>query len=300
MQAAENSAAVFKGVGVHGGQPATATIRPAAAGSGVSFRRVDLEGSPTVPARFDFVVDTRLCTVLSNSEGVTVSTVEHVMAALAGLHIGDAVIDLDGPEMPIMDGSSAAFIDGIVGAGLHNFSAALREIEILETVRVEKDGKVAELSPGRSFQVSFEIDFEDAAIGRQSRSLTLVNGTFVRELSRARTFGRLHEAQQLRAMGLAKGASLENAIVVDGDKILNEDGLRFDDEFVRHKMLDAVGDLALAGAPIRGKYRGVKAGHEMTNLLLRALFERPTAWRWREPEDQQRKRAAPAYGMAAA
>lgn len=300
MRAVIKNPAIFKGVGVHGGQPATAIVRAGAEGAGVIFRRVDLPGAPTIPARYDHVVDTRLCTVLAGENGATVSTVEHLMAALAGMHVADAVVDIDGPEIPIMDGSAAPFVEGLQAAGVEISAAPRREIEILEPVRVRKDGKLAELSPARAFQVSFEIDFAEAAIGRQTRSATLINGTFVRELSRARTFGRVKDAQQLRALGLARGASLENAIVVDEDKVLNEGGLRFEDEFVRHKMLDAVGDLALAGAPIRGRYLGVKAGHEMTNLLLRALFDQPDAWRWTRSDAPRRAEAALSMGVAAA
>lgn len=282
MQRTVAGPVLFAGIGVHGGLKATATVRSASAGSGISFRRTDVAtGDNVIPARFDNVVDTRLCTVLANKSGVKVSTVEHIMAALSGLGVDNAMIDVDGPEAPIMDGSSAPFVEGIRKVGIVSQDSPRPAIEILRRVEVREGDKVATLSRSRNrcFEMRFEIDFADAAIGRQERSLPLVNGAFVDELCRARTFGRLAEVEQLRAVGLARGGSLANAIVVDGDKVLNEDGLRYDDEFVRHKMLDAVGDLYLAGAPIIGAYRGVRAGHDLTNKLLHKLFADATAYR---------------------
>ena len=200
------------------------------------------------------------------------------MAALAGCGISDAEITLDGPEVPIMDGSSVAFVQGFARAGTKELDHPLQAIRVLRPVRVEQDGKIAELSPADRFGMDFLIDFADPAIGVQSLSATLTNGAFVSQLSDCRTFGHLREVEHLRKMGLARGGSLQNAIVVDNGRVLNPEGLRRPDEFVRHKMLDAVGDLALAGAPIIGRYRGIKAGHEMTNRLLRELFARPEAW----------------------
>ncbi|MEL6979023.1 MAG: UDP-3-O-acyl-N-acetylglucosamine deacetylase [Pseudomonadota bacterium] len=279
MQATVAEPVEFSGVGVHGGDAVTCTVRPAPADAGVTFRRIDLpDGENIVQARFDRVADTRLCTVLSNECGATVSTVEHLMAALAGLGVCNAAIDLDGPEVPIMDGSSAPFVEGVTAVGVRAQRGGQRAIRILREISIEKDGKRASLSPSPRFEMRFEIDFEDAAIGRQARSMTLVNGAFIEELAKARTFGRLCDIEALRKIGLGRGGSLENAIVVDGARVLNADGLRYQDEFVRHKMLDAIGDLALAGAPIIGRYEGVRAGHEMTNLLLRALFAAPDAF----------------------
>lgn len=273
MQATIAKAVAFTGQGVHGGQRAVATISPAEPGAGVVFIRSDItDRDNRIPARFDHVVDTRLCTLLSNESGVTVSTVEHLMAALAGLGVYNAVVEIDGPEVPIMDGSSKPFVAGLLNAGVVFQRAPQKAIRVLRDVAVEKDGKRAALAPCERFEMRFEIDFADAAIGRQERSMTLVNGAFVEELCGARTFGRMADIEALRKLGLGRGASLDNAIAVDGAKVLNKGGLRYNDEFVRHKMLDAIGDLALAGAPIIGRYEGVRAGHEMTNLLLRELF----------------------------
>ncbi len=281
MQTTVRKSAKFEGVGVHSGAAATAIVRPAEPGHGIVFKRVDVLDKPNeIPATYDRVVDTRLCTVLANEAGITISTVEHLMAALCGLAIDNALIEIDGPEIPIMDGSSAPFVKGLTASGLSRRRAPRRAIQILRRISVREGDKRASLARARRFEMRFDINFDDAAIGRQSRSMALINGCFVHELASARTFGRLSEVEQLRAAGLARGGSLDNAIVVDGDRVLNPDGLRFKDEFVRHKMLDAVGDLYLAGAPIIGAYRGVRAGHDMTNKLLRALFANPSAWRW--------------------
>ena len=267
------------GVGLHSGRSVSLRLCPAPAGSGVIFKRIDLEGTPEVLACWNNVVDTQMCTTLGNGEGVTVATVEHLMAALSGAHVDNLVVELDGPEVPVMDGSAQPFIFLIECAGIKELNAPREVIEILKPVRVELDGKVAELLPSNGFSVGFEIDFADDAVARQKISIPLVNGSFKKEIARARTFGFVHEVEALRAAGLGLGGSLENAVIVDGDKILNEGGLRFSDEFVRHKVLDAVGDLYLCGAPIRGHYRGYKAGHYLTNELLKALFADTSAWR---------------------
>ncbi len=266
------------GVGLHTGRTVALKLCPAPAGSGVVFKRIDLEGAPEVLACWSNVVDTRMCTTLGNGEGVIVSTVEHLMAALSGAHVDNLVVELDGPEVPVMDGSAQPFIFMIECAGIKELNAPREVIEILKPVRVELDGKVAELLPGNGFSVGFEIDFADDGVARQKISIPLVNGSFKKKIARARTFGFVHEVEALRAAGLGLGGSLENAVIVDGDKILNEGGLRFSDEFVRHKVLDAVGDLYLCGAPIRGHYRGFKAGHHLTNEVLKALFADTSAW----------------------
>lgn len=281
MQATVSRRVEFSGLGVHKGQKVTAAVLPAPVDHGVRFRRIDITDRPNeIEARFDRVADTRLCTVIAAESGASVSTIEHLMAALSGVGVTNALIEIDGPETPIMDGSSEPFVAGLVEAGLTLQDAPQRAIRILKPVRVESEGRVATLRPADRFEMSFEIDFEEKAIGRQVREMRLVNGAFIEDLCRARTFGRLADVEKLLAMGLARGASMDNAIVVDRDKILNPDGLRYADEFVRHKMLDAVGDLALAGAPLIGRYEGLYAGHEMTNLLLRALFADPTAYEW--------------------
>ena len=273
--------AEFAGVGLHGGQPVHMTVSPAPTGAGIAFLRIDVPlEHQMVPARYDLVTDTQLCTKLTNEHGVSVSTVEHIMAAIAGCGISDAMIALDGPEVPIMDGSSAQFVDGMVKAGIVEQLGDVKAIRVLRPIIIEDGDKRAALMPADKMEMDFSISFEDAAIGEQQHGMTLVNGAFVSELSDCRTFGHLHEVEQLRAMGLARGGGLHNAIVVDSGRVLNPEGLRRPDEFVRHKMLDAVGDLALAGAPIIGRYEGEKAGHGMTNLLLRALFSQPDAWTW--------------------
>jgi len=267
------------GVGLHSGKKVCLSLRPAAADTGIVFKRTDLDGAPEIKASWDNVVDTRMCTTLGNGEGVIVSTVEHLMAALSGCHVDNVIVELDGPEVPVMDGSSQPFVFLVECAGIKEQDAPRKIIEILKPVRVEVDGKVAELLPSNSFSVGFEIEFNDRAVAHQEISITLVNGTFKMEIARARTFGFVHEVEALRAAGLGLGGSLDNAVIVDGDKVLNEGGLRYDDEFVRHKVLDAVGDLYLSGAPIRGHYRGVRAGHHLTNELLKALFADSSAWR---------------------
>ena len=272
---------VFNGVGLHGGQAVTMQVAPAPAGHGILFRRTDLApGAGDIPARWDLVVDTRLCTRLGNAHGASVGTVEHVMAALAGCGVTDALVTLAGPEVPIMDGSAAPFVTALLRAGIVETGRPCRAIRVREKVAIEQDGKRAELAPANRFEMEFAIEFDDPAIGAQRQAMALVNGAFVSELGDCRTFGHLGEVEQLRAMGLARGGSLQNAIVVDRGRVLNPEGLRRPDEFVRHKMLDAVGDLALAGAPIVGRYTAHRGGHEMTNRLLRALFARPDSWCW--------------------
>ncbi|MEQ8709899.1 MAG: UDP-3-O-acyl-N-acetylglucosamine deacetylase [Rhodospirillales bacterium] len=271
--------ATVAGVGLHSGHPVCMTLAPAAADSGITFIRTDLDNAE-VPALWDRVTDTMLCTRITGDEGVDVGTVEHLMAALAGCRIDNLRIELDGPEVPIMDGSSEAFVQLIDQTGVQMLSAERRAIKILKAIEIEQDGKLARLEPADRFELNFEIDFDHAAIGRQSRGLTFVNGAFKSQISRARTFGFLHEVEHLQKLGLARGGSLDNAIVVDKNGVMNDDGLRFDDEFVRHKILDSVGDLYLAGAPILGRFHGVRAGHALNNSLLRALFADPEAWEY--------------------
>lgn len=270
----------FDGVGLHSGQPARLVLRPAAAGHGIIFRRTDIElGNATIPALWSRVDRTPLCTRLRNEAGVSVSTVEHVMAALAGCGVHNALIEIDGPEVPILDGSSAPFVRGIMKHGVRRLSAPVTAIQVLKPVTVERDGARASLLPHDGFRIDFTIDFADKAIGRQSKSLDMSNGTFARELCDSRTFCRQSDIDAMRDKGLALGGTLANAVVVDGDRVLSPGGFRYADEAVRHKMLDALGDLALAGGPILGRYVGDKAGHTLTNTLLRALFARPDAWR---------------------
>ncbi|MFW2588266.1 UDP-3-O-acyl-N-acetylglucosamine deacetylase [Sagittula sp. SSi028] len=283
MQATLCSSITFDGVGLHSGAAVRMTVHPAPANHGIWFHRTDVvDGDAKIAARWDLVEISPLCTQIVNGAGVAVSTIEHIMAALAGCGVHNARIDIDGPEVPILDGSAVPFVRGILGVGLRSQSSRVRAVEILETVEVETPSGWARLSPSagdQGFEMAFEIEFADAAIGRQSKRLNLANGTFVRELSDSRTFCRASDVDAMRAAGKALGGTLDNAVVVDGDKVLSPSGLRHADEAVRHKMLDALGDLALAGAPILGLYEGHKAGHAMTNMLLRALFARPGAWR---------------------
>ncbi|MFO8125285.1 UDP-3-O-acyl-N-acetylglucosamine deacetylase [Yoonia sp.] len=280
MQTTLKSNVTFQGTGLHSGLAVDVVLHPAAANTGIVFRRTDLTGRPTLPADFRDVIISPLNTRLGNADGVTVSTIEHLMAALAGCGVHNALIDVDGPEVPILDGSAVSFVRGIVAAGLRRLSAPLQAIEILRDVAVSDGAASARLSPATTLQIEFEIDFADAAIGRQRKLLNMANGAFVRELCDSRTFCRSADVAVMRANGLALGGTVENAVVVDGEKVLTPGGLRHADEAVRHKMLDALGDLYTAGAPILGRYVGLRAGHAMTNKLLRALFDQPDAWRY--------------------
>ena len=279
MQTTLKSVVTFEGIGLHTGAAVTLVLRPAPANTGIVFRRVDLPDQPMLPAIWDQIVMSPLNTRLMNADGVIVSTVEHLMAAFAGTGLHNVIVDIDGPEVPIMDGSAAAFVRTIVDTGLTRLSAPLYAIEILRDVWVVDGASSAKLSPATSLQIAFDIDFADAAIGHQAKTLNMANGAFVRELCDSRTFCRSADVDAMRANGLALGGTLENAVVVDGDQVLSPGGLRHADEAVRHKMLDALGDLYTAGAPIFGRYDGVRAGHAMTNRLLQALFAQPDAWR---------------------
>ncbi len=265
------------GIGLHNGHQIRLSLHPAAANSGIVFRRVDLPGTPVIPARYDRVSDLVLCTTLAVDD-VKVATVEHLLAALAGLGIDNARVDVDGPEVPVMDGSSAPFVGLIEQAGTLGLSTPRRYIRILAPIEVRDGNRVARLEPGYGFSVAVAIDFDSAAVGRQAVEVELDDGAFKAELASARTFGFAHEVQQLQAMGLARGGSLDNAVVIDGDRILNDGGLRFGDEFARHKALDALGDLYLAGAPIIGRFHGERSGHALNNRLLHELFAQPESW----------------------
>lgn len=269
------------GVGLHSGRRVTLTLRPAPAGTGILFRRVDL--GIDIPARFDLVADTRLCTALVAPEAphARIGTVEHVMSALAGTGITDAVVELDGPEVPILDGSAAPFVFLIDCAGTVALNLPAPVIEVTRRIRVEEGEAFAELHPAREpgFEASLTIDFPSTAIGRQHLALRLTPATYRAQVADARTFTLAEEIARLRAAGLAQGGSLANAIVVDGPLVLNPGGLRRPDEFVRHKMLDVVGDLALAGGALSARFLGHRSGHALNNRLLRALFADRSAWR---------------------
>jgi UDP-3-O-[3-hydroxymyristoyl] N-acetylglucosamine deacetylase len=267
------------GVGVHSGAPANMTIKPSPSSSGIVFIRTDIrDRSNVIPARWDLVTDTRLCTVLTNKAGVSVSTVEHVLSAFAALGLDNAVVEIDGPEVPIMDGSAICFTEALEKAGLKRQNAGRAALVIKKTVSCKEGDKEVFLSPAEGQYFGFEIAFDNKLIGRQKYTHELREASYLSDIAAARTFGFLHEVEQMRKMGLARGGSLENAIVVDGDKILNPGGLRFENEFVRHKILDAIGDIYLAGMQMIGHYHGVKAGHAMNNKILRALFAQPEAF----------------------
>jgi UDP-3-O-[3-hydroxymyristoyl] N-acetylglucosamine deacetylase len=275
------------GVGVHSGRRVSLTIHPAAANHGIVFRRTDL--GRDIAARFDHVIDTHLCTALADPamQSVRVGTVEHLMAALTALGIDNALIELDGPEVPILDGSAAPFVFLLDCAGSVELDAPRRVIEIRRTTRVTDGEAWAELRPlgpaARAAQPVLEMDlsieFAARAIGRQSASLRLTPDSFRHEIAAARTFAHADEVEQLQAAGLALGGSLQNAIVVDGDTILNPGGLRMDNEFASHKLVDAVGDMGLAGGVLHGRYAAHRPGHTLNNRLLRALFADAASWR---------------------
>ncbi len=277
MQHTLRSKTTFKGVGLHSGKPVKLTVHPAPAEYGVWFKRTDVrQGDPFIPANWQYAIHTPLCTRLENEDGVAVSTVEHLMAALAGCGLTNVVVELDGPEVPILDGSSLDFVRSFLTTGVVEQNAPLRAIEVLKTVEVTAGDAWARLSPGDGLRMQFEIDFVEDAIGKQSKTLSLANGAFVHHLCDSRTFCRNADVENMRAQGLALGGTFENAIVFDGGQVLSPGGLRHQDEPVRHKMLDAMGDLALAGAPILGLYEGYKAGHTLTNRLLQAVLSDPS------------------------
>lgn len=273
---------IFAGVGVHTGAHVRVAVRPAAADAGISFVRTDLKDiDNTICVSAEAVGQTRLGTVINNAAGATVSTIEHLMAAFCALGIDNVVVELDGPEVPILDGSAEVFIQFLDRAGRRRQEASRRYIEVLEPVEVVEGDKRAVLLPSDRFEVAFEIVFDSAPIGRQRVDFEITEESFRKELADCRTFGFLKDVEALRAAGLARGASMENAVVLDGDRVLNPEGLRRPDEFVRHKALDAVGDLYVAGLPLLARFDGLYAGHGLNNLLVRALMARPQAWRVR-------------------
>ncbi|GAB5389481.1 MAG: UDP-3-O-acyl-N-acetylglucosamine deacetylase [Alphaproteobacteria bacterium] len=272
------------GVGLHSGARVSLAILPAGVDEGIRFVRTDLpEGENVIRARFDAVADTQLCTVIANKHGATVGTIEHLMAALAGAGVDNAVIELDGAEVPIMDGSARPWVFLLRCAGTRSMGQPRRALRILKPVEVVDGDKRAAFTPSAGARYDFMIDFmpkAPKAIGRQAYRFDMIPGAFDSDLADCRTFGFAEDVAMLRKMGLARGGSLENAVVVEDDKVINPTGLRRPDEFVRHKVLDAVGDLFLAGGPFIGTFEGERAGHDMNNRLLRALFADPTAYEW--------------------
>jgi UDP-3-O-[3-hydroxymyristoyl] N-acetylglucosamine deacetylase len=275
QQTTLRAAVTLSGVGVHSGDEVRMILHPAEANHGVAFLRTGLSGGHDrlIDARHIAVTATELCTVIGDRESGAVATIEHLMAALAGLGIDNVLVEIDGPEVPILDGSSAPFIDAIDQVGLATQSATRRYLKVLKPVRIAQGKAFAELAPNdRGFRLDVEIDFPTPVIGRQRRAIDLSPSAFRREISRARTFGFMRDVEKLWGAGFALGASLDNTVAIGDDGILNPEGLRYADEFVRHKILDAVGDLSLGGLPILGAYRSYCGGHRMNFLVLEALF----------------------------
>jgi UDP-3-O-[3-hydroxymyristoyl] N-acetylglucosamine deacetylase len=305
------SQATVTGVGVHSGLPVNLTIGPASVDAGFVFVRTSLDGSDReVRAVAESVIATEFATVLGDRQGPVVSTAEHVLAALRGMGVDNATIEVDGPEVPIMDGSAAAFVAAIEQAGIVSQSAARRFIQVIKPVQVVIGDSIGELRPNSAgFRAEVEIDFANPVIGRQSYVLDLSAERFRRDISRARTFGCVNDVARLWSAGFALGASFENSVVFDDTRLLNTEGLRYSDECVRHKVLDVIGDLALAGLPLLGTYRSVRGGHKLNHAVLTALLADRSAWRVVEAEAGRRTRApaeagsgmvgglvAPAYG----
>ena len=269
------------GVGLHMGHKVTMSLRPAAVNTGIVFRRVDLPGAPAIKADPFRVTETRLCSALED-QGTKVMTVEHLMSALAGLGIDNVYVDLSAPEVPIMDGSASPFVFLVQSAGIEEQNALKRFIRVKSKVSVNDGDKWVSLEPYNGFRVTLSIDFDHPVFEHSGKAVTVdfADTSFIKEISRARTFGFMHEVEYLRNHGLALGGSLDNAIVMDEFRVLNSDGLRYDDEFVKHKALDAIGDLYLLGHPLLGAFSGKKSGHAMNNLLLRSLLQDETAWEY--------------------
>nr|WP_255596668.1 UDP-3-O-acyl-N-acetylglucosamine deacetylase [Cognatishimia sp. MH4019] len=297
VQKTLKTSVTFEGVGLHSGEPVRATVHPASAHHGIWFKRTDVTGAdPFVPAKWNAVEQISLCTLIRNGDGVSVSTLEHIMAALVGCGIHNALVELNGPELPILDGSAAVFVQRFLAAGLQAQDEPVAAIRVLRRVEVTDGLASARLDPADHLIMDFRIDFEDAAIGEQTKTLSLSNGTFVRELCDSRTFCRHSDIEFMHANGMALGGTLDNAVVVDGDAVLSPGGFRYKDEAVRHKMLDALGDLGLAGAPLMARYTGNRAGHALTNKLLHALFADPTAYIVEQCTDRE-SRILPGVGV---
>ncbi len=293
----------LSGAGVHSNSPVNLVLHPADENAGVSFLRTGLPGGRErlIEARWDQVSMTELCTVIGALDQASVGTIEHLLAAFSGLGVDNVLVEIDGPEVPIMDGSAAPFVAAIDEIGLARQSIARRFVKVLKPVRVEHGGAFSELRPAdRGLSLDVEIDFGAAVIGRQRKRMDLTPDAFRREVSRARTFGFVKDVERLWKAGFALGASLENSVALDGDRILNPEGLRYADEFVRHKTLDAVGDLALAGAPLIGKYKSYRGGHKMNVAVLEALFADRSAYAIVEGEPRREPaRAGAGYALPA-
>lgn len=274
------AAAVCSGIGLHSGERVRLVLKPATPGTGIVFERTDVKsGDNRIEARATNVTTVRLGTTIANEAGVSVATVEHLMAALAAMGVDDALIEIDGPEIPIVDGSSAPFVDLIAHVGLTQSAAPRRAIRVLKSVSAQYQGRTATFMPSLTPVIDVEIDFPHPSVGRQSYAFDISARTFAGEVAAARTFGFKRDVEALRAAGLARGGSMDNAVVLDESGVINEEGLRFADEFARHKALDALGDLALAGAPILGRYQANQPGHALNNVAVRALLNDTSAWK---------------------
>lgn len=271
------------GVGVHSGRKVNLTIKPAPENHGIKFVRTDLPDNPSIPALFKMVIDTSLATVIGH-EGVIVSTIEHLMACFSGLAIDNAIVELDNYEMPIMDGSAALFTSLIRKAGVVELDAPRYFFEVIRPIEIEKDGKSVGVYPASKFMITCVIEYDHPLIKKQSYTFEMDEERFEREISRARTFGFLYEIEYLKRYGLARGGSLDNAVVVDKDRIVNEDGLRFADEFVRHKLLDCIGDFSLLGMPILGHVVAKKSGHAFNHAFIQEFFNQKGSWQTRPIE----------------
>ncbi len=286
----------FTGIGVHSGATVHLTIKPAPPNHGIFFRRVDLPAQPAIKAHFNRVVDTSLATVIGD-QGCIVSTIEHVMACLAGLSIDNAVVEIDSHETPIMDGSAAQFTQLIKTAGIASQNAPRMYFAVKSPIKLEKDGKYVHLLPDDRFKITCTIAFDNPVIGNQTFSLELTENSFETEICRARTFGFLHELETMKFYGLAKGGSLDNAVVIHENTIMNEGGLRYPDEFVRHKILDCIGDFSLLGMPIIGHVILYKSGHHFNHAFLKEFFKQKVSWETmtlREFESSRQKNPGPA------
>ena len=262
----------FQGIGLHSGQKVNISIHPSEVNSGIKFFRTDLDNDNIINAIWSNVSSTTLCTTISNNKGVSVSTIEHLMSALSGMHIDNANILIDNIEVPIMDGSSFPFVRELENIGVIEQHLDRKILVVKKEIKVSKGDSYVKMTPNSFFSINFEIDFESNLINKQAKKLQLINGNYRSDISSARTFGFEKDVDNLRSAGLALGGSLENAVVVGEKNILNKEGLRFDDEFVRHKILDSIGDLYLAGCPIHGYFHGNKSGHFLNNQLLKKLF----------------------------
>ncbi|MBW2427994.1 MAG: UDP-3-O-acyl-N-acetylglucosamine deacetylase [Deltaproteobacteria bacterium] len=267
----------FSGIGLHSGKTVNLTLKPAPINHGIKFIRKDLPDDPTIPARFNCVVDTSLATVIG-SDGVIVSTIEHLMACLAGLSIDNTIVELDSYEVPVMDGSAGPFTRMIVDAGIREQAAARHFFVLKEPIELEQDGKFVGAYPDTTFKITCNIEFDHPIIRKQSCSIEVEDHIFEREISSARTFGFLHEVEYMKRYGLARGGSLDNAVVIDENDILNQDGLRYQDEFVRHKLLDCIGDFSLLGMPILAHIVTHKSGHAFNHAFLESFFNNKASW----------------------